>query len=72
VETLPESSAMTPHFRIYNTHEYNCVRNNFYRAGFVRELGDEWCALWTKHLRDEEYASMSPFQKVRDVCDSEG
>ena len=65
VETLPYDSAIQPAFRIFNAHEYNCVRNNFLRAGFDRHgSGDDWCALWTKHLKDEEYMRMSPFQKV--------
>ena len=66
VETLPYDSAIQPAFRIVNAHEYNCVRNTFLRAGFDRHgSGDDWCALWTKHLKDEEYMRMSPFQKVR-------
>ncbi len=44
VEALDSDSALVPSFRVFNAHEYNCVRNNFLRAGFLRQhTGDEWC-----------------------------
>ena len=44
VEALPADTALVPTFRVFNAHEYNCVRNNFLRAGFLRQhSGDEWC-----------------------------
>lgn len=58
-----------PRFTITsNVHEYNCVKSSFYRAGFVRDdVSDGWCAMWTKHLKEDEYAKMNPYQKVRTV-----
>ena len=45
-------------------HEYNCVRNAFLRAGFKRTNGSGWNALWAKHLTEEQFLRMTPYQKA--------
>ena len=62
-----EAALHPPKFTITsNVHEYNCVKSSFFRAGFLRDdVDDDWCAMWTKHLKEEDYARMNPYQKVR-------
>jgi len=65
VKELPASSKRSVRFKISdNVHEYNCVRNAFLRAGFKRVSGWSWNICWAKHLREEEFLRMTPFQKV--------
>ena len=47
-----------------NVHEYNCVRNAFLRAGFKRTTSSGWNGLWAKHLTEDEFLRLTPYQKV--------
>lgn len=50
-------------FKISVVHEYNAVRNAWTRNGFAKGNGNNWNALWSCHLKEEELARLNPFQK---------
>lgn len=45
-------------------HEYNCVRNAWLRAGFQRVKGTNWHAYWGKHLSEDGFRKLQPYQRV--------
>lgn len=62
---LAATSRRVPVFKISEAvHEYNCVRNAFLRAGFKRTTGSGWNVLWGRHLKEEEFMRLNPYQKV--------